>query len=249
MNSSLQMAIERHGGMSAYSQVESIMVEVVRLGGVIPTLKGIGRTFKHPRVVTVYPQCRTATFHQLGPEGEDITYSAGSIIINGKRHDHYRDTFCGLRKLRRWSADDAAYFFGYALTDYLGYPFTLVERKVVATKAMGGNHTRLSVVFPANADTHSQLQSFVFDNTGLLVRHDYCADILGPMFFGAHYSTNYRFDTLIPIAETRNVCIRLGRWATPISVLQAELTVENVTLVKKYDANIPMSPSGGSTAS
>lgn len=224
----VERAIARHGGLDAFASCNTITIRVEQLSGSIPFCKGIGRTFRRPTEVQVSPRRRKARFVALGDGGQDIEFDSGSILCGDDRHEAYRQTFDGLKKLRRWSPNDAAYFFGYALCDYFSFPFSLQSLRVNSAAQFNDGGSRLGVVFPPGADTHSQHQALYLDSTGLLVRHDYRADVIGPLFFGAHHSTNYRFDTPVPIAETRRVTARLGRLSTPITVLKARFTVEAV---------------------
>jgi hypothetical protein len=230
MDEVLRKAIERHGGLANYQSIGAVKIKMNRLGGSIPVCKGLGRTFPHPDRATVDPHRKSAVFHGFGTQGEDVTYLNGTIISAAGRHENYRATFDGLRKLRFWSANDAAYFFGYALSDYFSYPFSLTSREILDCQSLPNGQARIAVRFPKDADTHSQYQSFWFDESGLLYRHDYRADVLGPIFFGAHHSTEYRFDLPIPFAEIRTVKVRAGTYSTPITVLHASFSVESVSV-------------------
>ncbi len=81
---------------------------------------------------------------------------------------------------------------------------------------------------PDGSNVHSRIQRYWFDESGLLFRHDYRADIIGPIFYVAHFSHDYRFDLPVPVAQQRVVKIRIGKLSTPISVLDANLVVEHV---------------------
>lgn len=224
-------SIERHGGSAAFAALAAIQIKFRRLGGAIPRAKGIGRTFPHPGEATIQPRAKIAVFHGLADDGGDVTFDNGTMTVNGKKMDHYRQTFNGLRKIRRWSCIDAAYFFGYALSDYFGYPFTLPDLTTCGVGRRRDGWTWIEKNFPDKADTHSQQQRFWFDESGLLRRHDYRADIIGPIFYGAHFSREYRFDLPIPIAERRTVKIRFGKFSTPVTVLDALLEVQGITSV------------------
>lgn len=225
---SVENAIKRHGGGHAFKEIDSIAIRMNRLTGIIPVSKGLGRTFTMPDEITVYPNSHKTVFHY---RDEPVVFDNRAIEASGKQTLRYRNTFAGFRKLRFWSNRDASYFFGYALTNYFSLPFSLAALDVPRTKTHRHGATSVDVIFPKDADTHSRLQRFWFDESGLLVRHDYRADILGPIFFGAHFSYDYRFDLPIPIAQHRVVKMRLGRFSTPIAVLNAQFTVESVRSV------------------
>ena len=224
-DSILAHAEERHGGRRAFEAIDRISLGLTRLGGILPLAKGLERTFFKPTRVIVEPHVQVAT---LEFESEVIRFERGAIVTRSERVEHYRSTFDGLKKLRRWSNRDASYFFGYALVNYLSLPFCLEELPVRAAETRPDGTSWVEVSFPDGADTHSQVQRFWFDSTGRLIRHDYRADILGPMFFGAHFSSDYRNDLPIAIAQTRVVKARLGTFASPAVVLTA--TFESIAI-------------------
>jgi hypothetical protein len=118
----------------------------------------------------------------------------------------------------RWAPADALYFFGYALANYLSLPFLLA----------GAGHVRhgarsVTVRFPDGFDTHSAIQSFHFDDTGLLARHDYAADVVGVWAIGSHFTRDYVETSGMWFARTRYVKGRLGALVTPVPVLRARL--------------------------
>ncbi len=222
----LQKAADRHGGFAAFRDIEAITIRLDEMRGSIPVAKGIGRTFSLPDQIVVYPNLEQASFAY--PDGA-IQFDRGAIVYPSRRISNYRTSFNGVRKLRFWTNYDAVYFFGYSLVNYFSLPFILeaIEIRNANISALGPSW--IEVMFPVNADTHSQHQRFWFDDTGLLFRHDYRADILGPIFYGAHFSQDYRFDFPIPIAQNRVVKIRLGHVVTPFAVLNGRFHVEAVT--------------------
>ncbi len=216
----------RHGGRSAFEQVDRITIQLDEMRGMIPHLKGIGRTFTMPPRIVVAPHAKSADFHY---ESGIVRFDRGSILTPTDRFDHYRNRFSALKKLAAWKNTDAAYFFGYSLVNYFSLPFLLRDLTIRAAKINRGHQSWLLAEFPEGADTHSKFQRFWFDESGLLIRHDYKADVLGPMTYGAHHSRDYRFDLPIPIAERRVVTFRMGKVATPIRVLTAAFRVEELS--------------------
>ena len=83
---------------------------------------------------------------------------------------------------------------------------------------------QFKVHFPEGFDTHCSVQGFYFDKTGLLVRHDYTADVISKISTGSHYTTNYIEKNGFLVATTRDVKLRLGQWVTPLSVLEASIS-------------------------
>ena len=231
----LDRAIDRHGGEDGKRRLAAVRLSVEHLGGRIPNAKGLGRTHPKPSVITVEPFAPRLTFHDYPEPGWTIVYDDGLLAVHpgeggGGRQLHmgYRETFRGLKKLRRWSPLDAAYFFGYAVSDYLSLPFSLADKASVGSGVTRDGDMlldRLDVRHPPGADTHSTKQSYYFAPDGLLVRHDYRADILGPVFTGAHESDDYDESLGVPIALRRTVRARVGRKVLPVTVLEARFAL------------------------
>ncbi len=221
----LKMAEARHGGRSAFSKINKITLHLHQMKGMIPFLKGHGQTFTMPERIDVSPNSRTVSF--LFSDGT-VRFKNGAIVSPTQRFENYRLKFKGWQRLKRWSNLDAAYFFGYSLVNYFSLPFLLSGLPIRAAKISSTRRSWIQFEFPPGTDTHSRLQKFWFDQTGLLIRHDYHADIIGPMTYGSHFSRDYRFDLPTPIAETRVVTFRIGSFAIPVVVLKAKFTVEEI---------------------
>ncbi|MDF1798664.1 MAG: hypothetical protein P1V81_05775 [Planctomycetota bacterium] len=221
----LPMAVDRHGGARAFRSVDAIDLRILGLDGLVLRYKGLGRSFQAADRVVVRPHHGVATFH-FGDH--TIAYERGAVQTPTERTEGHRSRFAGLGKLRPWTPADACYFLGYALVNYLSLPFLLADLPVRRSRVLDDGSAWVESVFPAGADTHCRVQRFWFDSTGLLVRHDYRADILGPMFQGAHFSLDHDLDHGIPLARTRVVKARLGSLASPLAILRAKLQVESV---------------------
>ena len=221
----LARAIDRHGGLEAYRAIDAIHLGLVSFGGPLMRLKGLGVTFRKADRVVVRPHDGVVAFDVAG---EELTYERGAVTSAVGRSDRHRRTFVGLGKLRLWSQVDACYFLGYALLDYLRQPFLLRDVEIVGHDASADGGAWVEARFPDDADTHCGIQRFHFDRTGLLVRHDYTADILGRVFTGAHFSADYDETHALPVARGRRVLARLGTVVTPLIALAARLEVEAV---------------------
>ena len=203
------------------------MLQIDSLGGPLPVAKGLGRTFCQPSMVTVDPLHWKVEFHDFPQPGESTIFSKGTVqIINSTGalildRSRYRETFRGLKKYRRWSHTDAAYFFGYALATYLSVPFILPEHATDVREWKDG--IRVAARFPELIDTHSSDQVFWFNREGLLVRHDYVAEVVGWWAAGAHFTSGYRTINSFPVATRRQVYARLFRAVTPVPVLSVTL--------------------------
>ena len=155
-------AIARHGG-EAWSRVQSIDLPVHSLAGWLPLLKGNGRTFGPPRRVEVDPLRARARFVDYPGAGEHGVFDGGRVALGDSKPVEHRATFSGLQKWRRWSALDALYFFGYALTHYHALPWSLRDAEVLALRRtkQSGAAQALTVRFPPTLHTHSQVQTIL----------------------------------------------------------------------------------------
>lgn len=230
----LDRAVERHGGWAAWEALRSLTLTMRHLSGLVPSVKGLRRTFPQPGRAEVFPREYRAVFHDYPTAGQRGVFQGGAVQVLGadgavvaSMPDHRR-SFRGLRKWRRWSPADALYFFGYAITHYHGLPFTLVEARPIRIRRVrcdGRALTGVDVELPATLHTHCRRQSFYFDDEGLLRRHDYVADIVGWMARGAHLWRDFTSAHGIPIPRERHVVARLGRTTTPIVALHAQVDV------------------------
>ena len=226
----LERAISHYGGIDTWRAIRTIRLVPDRLSGLVPWLKGVGRTFPLPALFEVDPHERVARFVSY-PDPEHVgVFEDGSVrleCLDGRimteSHAH-RATFRGFRKARRWGPLDALYFFGYALTHYHSLPFSLLDARLVqasTTKTSDGAHDVLDVELPADLPTHGRRQRFFFDAAGRLTRHDYPAEIVGFWARGAHFWNREVVVEGFPISLERHVVARLGGATTPVVALHA----------------------------
>ena len=225
----LDRAIAHYGGLEAWRKVRTIRLVPNRLSGLVPWLKGVGRTFPLPTVFEVDPHERVARFLRY-PAPEHVgVFQNGSVRIERadgsgvvSESGAHRETFRGFSKARRWSPLDALYFFGYALTHYHSLPFSLLEARLVrASRANAGAPDELDVELPADLPTHGRRQRFYFDAEGRLTRHDYHAEIVGFWARGAHFWHRQVRVEGFPVSLERHVVGRLGHVTTPLVALRA----------------------------
>jgi hypothetical protein len=241
----LERAIERHGGWSIWQRLRSVTLGTRLLRGMLPNLKGNGRTFPLPPQVVVRPREMEAELVDYPTVGSRGFFSRGDVRLvdpHGSPTAHapaLRDTFRGLRKYRRWSPLDALYFFGYALTHYHALPFALGEGQFLGyRRARLGNEVLEGVVvrFSPLLHTHCERQVFFFDSTGVLRRHDYVAEIVGGWARGAHFWEDYEEVEGLLVAKRRHVVARLfGQPLPPFVALHAEFSSVAVQLEPEPD--------------
>jgi hypothetical protein len=227
----LARAQDYYGGVDTWRALRCIRLIPDRLSGLLPWLKGVGKTFPLPTLFEVTPhQSRTRLLGFPNPDQVGI-FENGAVRIERlddssivARSDAHRRTFAWPANARRWTPLDALYFFGYALAHYHSLPFSLSLGRLVRVTTSGTKQdpiTVLDVELPANLHTHCRRQRFYFDRLGKLVRHDYHAEIVGFLARGAHYwNRQTEFDGF-PVSLERHVVARLGSAATSVTALHA----------------------------
>lgn len=212
MNKLLELAIAAHGGIERWTAVEQIIADV-SIGGGLWAAKGKAgvldrvtveiqrrsqevryRPFKHPEQYSLYT-----------PDSVSIRTTQGKVLtsrttprLHFQNHDFQT----------QWDDLDLIYFSGYAMWTYLTTPFlfSLIgfeSEEIEPWDEHGDTWRRLRVTFPDSVPSHNRQQVFYFNNTGILVRHDYNADVLGGLP-GANYALEPKiFDGLIVPTKRR----------------------------------------------
>jgi hypothetical protein len=224
-------AIDRHGGWSLWNRLEAVTIHLVSLRGLLPWVKGYGRSFQLARSVTAFPKTVRAEWNADTGEPCLATFDHGDMRlfdpatgrVQVESLDHRR-TFAGTAKKRRWDALDAHYFFGYAFASYTAMPFTLPGLRYLEAVDARWHGERLSgvrVEFPVDAQVHSRVQTYLFDATGLLRRNDYVADVVGAWAVGAHFWEDYTTVEGLPLPARRTVVRRIGNTPLPFATALA----------------------------
>lgn len=119
-----------------------------------------------------------------------------------------RKQFSHIIKTIRWDKLDILYFGGYALWNYLSFPFILESPGIQLTEL--GN--AIEATFPEDFPTHSRLQSFHISDAGLLTRHDYTADVIGGWATAANYCLSNTQADGLRLYTRRRVYPRFGNF-------------------------------------
>lgn len=224
----VRRAIDRHGGWSLWTRLESVTIHLVSLRGLLPWVKGYGRTFQLGRSLTTFPkQIRTEFLEDTGrpllatfDRGDMRLHEVATGRIRAESPDHRR-TFAGWRKNRRWDALDAHYFFGYAFASYTAVPFILPSLPYVGdarARRRGEPLDGVEVEYAAGAQVHCRRQRYFFDRSGLLRRNDYVADVAGGWATGAHFWDDYVTVEGLPVPARRVVVWRVRNTPVPFAV-------------------------------
>ena len=116
-------------------------------------------------------------------DGGDVRLEdAQGQVIEERRNA--RSYFKAGRRLFYWDDLDMSYFANYASWNYFTLPALLLREDIDWSEPEPG---RLRAVFPDHIPTHSRVQQFRFNRkTGLLIQHDYTADIISPLAAAAN---------------------------------------------------------------
>ena len=209
----LEQAVKAHGGFDRWNKFEILSAHLF-VGGVLWGLKG------HPGFlaeadVKVDLRNEFTSHSPINSPHQKSSFTPGRIAIettDGKVVEELlnpRDSFRGHTAETPWTTLQALYFAGYAMWTYLNTPFLLARPGVESTELepwteKGETWRRLRVHFPKDIATHSDVQTFYFDESGLLKRHDYEVDISGGSP-GAHYVYDLKAVSGIVIPTKRRV--------------------------------------------
>ncbi len=176
-------AIAAYGGRVLWQNATTLETEI-SASGLAFTLKR-RPFFRHAKMVlAIHRPFSTLTPIGLNPtitgilDGLDVRLENEKGQIISERRNA-RDYFKIGRRLFYWDDLDMSYFANYASWNYFTLPALLMREDIVWTELEPG---WLEARFPDEIPTHSKVQRFRFDReTGLLIQHDYTADIISPL--------------------------------------------------------------------
>lgn len=188
MNDLLDQVLAAHGGLDRWRRLSRVDATIVSGGGFF-ALKGIIQDAE-PRQVSAWLHEERLTLQPYGAADQRSVFTPHRVAVE-KLDGHVlaertapRDSFAGHQMHTPWDPLHRAYFNGEALWTYLACPFLLAADGVAVeeTEPWQEGEERWRVLrarFPGSIETHSQVQDFFFDSSGLLRRHDYQVNVAG----------------------------------------------------------------------
>ena len=222
----LDETIDAHGGRERWRRVRAVRARLSS-GGLAFRSRGQPDALKALEI-EMRPHEVAVTLDDFVRPGWRGAWSPALAAIhdgNGRpveQRSEPRKHFGGAVGRVYWDKLDILTFAGYALWNYLSFPF-LLERPGVeltgAAPAGEGGVVRLDVRFPPDAPTHSERQSFYIDGGRRLVRHDYTAEPIGRWATGANLCLASEVVGGLRFSTRRKVLPRIGRTAVPFPTL------------------------------
>jgi hypothetical protein len=215
----LQRALDGHGGRERWEAASEASAHI-RCGGIALRSKlaaGPLREYdatvsvKEPRTV-IEPYPRTGLRGVF--EGDRVRIENVATGATVSERANPRERFPGGMRAIRWDRLDALYFAGYALWNYLTFPYVLTHDGVETrdggewVESPGERWARLDATFPDGFPTHSREQSFYLDGEGRLRRLDYTAEVFGRWAKAAHVCLAHEISDGIPVPVRRRVTPR-----------------------------------------
>jgi len=224
----LENVIASHGGRDRWQKVASLEASLSS-GGLAFTLHC--QPFALRKLsISVQPHERRVVLRDFCQPGWVGIWTPNHVrivdeydVLAEERRDP-RPQFRRLVKNVLWDKLDILYFAGYALWNYLSFPFLLEEPGVSVSEPAdsgAGGPRRLIARFDAAVPTHSPQQVFHFDGDYRLTRHDYTADVIGAWATAANCCLASETVAGLRFYTRRKVFPRMGprQWVLPLPTL------------------------------
>ncbi len=200
MSNLIETAIAAHGGWQRWQQIKKLTAHV-SIGAGLWQVKGWPNIFADARVA-IDPHRQHTEFAPFVVAGRHTFFEADRVAIISddgatiEERESPRQAFEGHTLTSPWDALHLSYFSGYAMWTYLTTPFLFKmpgfqTEEIEPWDENGETWRRLRVTFPPDIHSHSRLQVFYFDASGLLRRHDYSVDVIGGTA-SANYALEHR---------------------------------------------------------
>ncbi len=207
-NQLLERVIGAHGGAEIWQSSKTIKA-VVSARGLAFTLKR--RPFFKNAAIELKLDSTDCTLLPIGrnPSIAGKISGANTMLLNKsgdviETRENSRSFFPAKgKRLFKWDDLDMAYFANYAFWNYFTFPRLLLNHQIKWTQIAPNV---LQAEFSNNIPTHNQKQQFYFDEkTGLLLQHNYTAQIISNLAKAANRALDYKTFNGIPVATRRIV--------------------------------------------
>lgn len=236
----LDHVLAAHGGLARWRAVE-VLDFALSSSGLAFSSHGQGAALVGLNV-RLWPHRRRVELHHYGGPGGLGVWTPDHVALYGAdgrllaERPHPRTAFSRLSKRLLWDRLDMLYFGGYALWNYLSFPFVLAEpgvRVSLATAADRCAGAGLVAEFGACVPTHSARQVFHLDGALHLTQHDYTADVIGSWATAANRVLASTEVDGLRFYTRRRVTPRMGPWQTVLPFpLLVRIDISGVSLVQ-----------------
>jgi hypothetical protein len=242
MTSLLDEVLDAHGGLERWRAAGTIHGRV-RTGGLLVRTRVPGNRLADYRI-TVHVQEPRTVIDPFPRDGLRGVFDGGTARIEShdgeviRSRPTARAVFfgrSGLRRNFRWDPLDAVYFAGYAMWNYLTFPYVLAREGVEVTEGEtrledGETWRRLDASFPPDIDTHSPRQTFYVDAGGRLRRHDYVPEVIGGWARAAHHCADH--------VRAGGLLFPTRRWVRPIGPGNRSLAFPTLVSLRLTDLRV-----------
>jgi hypothetical protein len=213
----LERSIEAHGGIERYRAASEIGVHVRCTGWAFVMRFQRGKLADFTGTIsTAEPRATLSPYPRPGQRGiferDAVRIESDSGELVAERRNP-RAAFRGVRHAIWWDDLDLLHFAGYALWNYMSAPFMFLRpgfelEELEPWAENGETWRRLHVAFPPDVPTHSREQDFYFDETGILKRLDYTAEVFGSWAKATHYCWDHEEYSGLVVATRRKAMPR-----------------------------------------
>lgn len=212
-----------YGGLARWQQCQRIDCRISADGAAF-LLKGQrgalidkqASVFPHQRRVRFTPYGGTGLVGEWAGDRVSLLAASGEVL---ETRDQARVWLTRNDRPFLWDRLDMLYFCGYALWNYLSFPFLLGLPEVAVATRPEADGTVLDVGFPSSLPTHSMHQRFHLDADLQLRRHDYTADVIGPWAKAANFCLESTVVEGLRFHTRRRVLPQMGPLVMPRPVL------------------------------
>jgi len=208
----LRAAVEAHGGLLRWNQLNAVKASL-SITGAIWQLKGKPDVLRDSSIEAELRKERLTT--HFNGQGKRTIFEPNRITVETESghfvdsRDNPRSAFRGHTRETPWDDMHVAYFSSYALWNYLTIPFLytypgFVTEELAPWQENGEEWRQLRVIVPDYIASHSREQVAYFGPDGLLRRHEYTVDVMGGAS-GLNYAADYRNVDGIVVATKRRV--------------------------------------------